>query len=107
MAAAKVLTFSAKQQANSDGEGSDYTFTGFELPTGEVLVPSEGYPDAIWATRSAVEPFGDDEIAGCEETGRTVEFSDEEIARAVLAAAQAFGRDSVPESLRALVVEVE
>ena len=104
---AKVLKFSAAQgrSIGSDDQGEAYTFTGFELPTGEVLVPSEGYPDAIWESRDAVEPFGDDEIVGVEETGRTVEFSAEDLRATIKSAINAFGLDSVPESVARYLVD--
>lgn len=78
----------------------EHTFKVYALPTGEALVPAESTHDSFYESLDAVEGHGNDEIKGYERTGRTVSFTNEEIAESVLSSAREFGEEAIPESLR-------
>lgn len=101
---AKILTFTAREL--NDGRDSEYEFDGYELPSGIVLVPSEGHYDAIYDSRSDVEANGGDQVVGSEDTGRTVDFTTEELAEAVANSDSEFGSDGVSDYARRLLAPI-
>ena len=89
LSSAKILAFTT----------TDGSFEGDELPTGEIIVRGETTADTFWESRFAVEACGMETITGISETGRTAEWTVEEIRDAVRGSAREFGEDSIPLSL--------
>ena len=106
MATLQRIEFTARE-FNSDGEFSDdsphYTFDGFRLPTGEVVIPAASTNDSWFASDDAVQANGCAEIVARADLDETEEWSHEQIAQSVRGSASEFGRDAIPESLRYLL----
>jgi len=103
---AKKLYFTAQEfdQLGSDGASwATYDFEGFELSTGEVMVPGESTNDCWYATRHDVQANGCATVIEITESEETRELSDAEIAESVSGSANEFGREAVPESLHRLI----
>lgn len=78
---------------------NEYTFKGYLLLTGEVLIPAAQTNDEFFSSLDEVEAHGNDEITKYEATGRTIDFTDDEFRTAVTGSASEFGASAVPESL--------
>jgi hypothetical protein len=94
----KIYTFTATE----DDGPNPYTwkFNGYELPSGETLCPEEQTHDSFYASIDDVQAHGNASITDCEDTGRTVEYSQDEIRDAVRGSASEFGKSAIPKSLR-------
>lgn len=73
-----------------------YTFTGYQFPNGGVMIPEESTHDSFFDCLENVEANGNDTIESYENTGKTVEFTDDELREAVKGSAREFGHSAIP-----------
>lgn len=98
------MTFNVYEfTAYDPGADREFTFTGYQLPGGEVLVPEEQTHDSFYESLDDVQGHGYDEIKSYEATGRTVSFTENELREAVTGSAKEFGEEAIPESLKHLI----
>lgn len=95
----QVYEFTA-YDPNADKE---FTFKGYQMPGGEVLIPEEQTHDSFYENLDAVEGHSSDEIKGFESTGKTVNFTEDELRESVSGAAEEFGKEAIPASLQYLL----
>ena len=86
----------------SEQDGSRYTFAALELPTGQCVVPGESTSDCWYPSRDEIEANGMASVESIEETGEPADWSDEDIAASLRQSVREFGREAIPESLRAM-----
>jgi len=94
-----VYEFTATEDCNGNDD-REYTFKGYLLPTGEVLCPEQQTNDSFYESLDAVQAHGNAFVQNYEKTGKTVNFTDEELAESILGSAREFGKSAIPKSLR-------
>lgn len=93
----KVHTLTAEDSQN---EGNQHSWEIYELPTGEALDPGDIHADQWYDDVNSVEAYGLDVVVSVEDTGRTADFTEEDIKNSLNSSARSYGFEAVPESLR-------
>lgn len=96
MLEAKVLEVSTRT-LNADPVESASRFKVYEFSNGLIMVPGDATHDWFFDDRDSIEACGNDVVVKVEETGATVEFSNQEFFESVEGSQSEFGDDSVPE----------
>lgn len=82
-----------------------YTFTGYQFPNGGVMIPGESTHDSFFDCLENVEANGNDTIESYKNTGKTVEFTDEELREFVDGSAREFGYAAIPTDFESFLTK--
>lgn len=98
-----VYKFTATEDCNGNDD-REYTFKGYLLPTGEVLCPEQQTHDSFYESLDAVQAHGNAFVQSYEKTGTTVNFTEDELRKAITGSASEFGKSAIPKSLHGWLV---
>ena len=96
----KVLEVQSKDLFEDPEEGPRVCeWEALEFSNGMIVVPCSGTNDLYYDSRQYVEPHGQAEILGIEDTGETRVWTSEELLYSVQGAIREFGEDAVTTKL--------